>query len=46
MGSADFYSQEGEAIKLASQRLAELNEELEAAYLRWETLSRLEETTD
>ena len=46
MGSADFYSQEGEAIKLASQRLAELNEELEAAYLRWETLSRLEETTE
>ena len=46
MGSADFYSQEGEEIKLASQRLAELNEELEAAYLRWETLSRLEETTE
>ena len=46
MGSADFYSQEGEAIKLASQRLAELNEELEAAYLRWETLSRLEETKE
>ena len=46
MGSADFYSQEGEAIKLASQRLDELNEELEAAYLRWETLSRLEETTE
>ncbi len=46
MGSADFYSQEGEAIKLASQRLAKLNEELEAAYLRWETLSRLEETTE
>ena len=46
MGSADFYSQEGEAIKLANQRLAELNEELEAAYLRWETLSRLEETTE
>ena len=46
MGSADFYSQEGEAIKLASQRLAELNEELEAAYLRWETLSRLEETIE
>ena len=46
MGSADFYSQEGEAIKLASQRLAELNEELEAADLRWETLSRLEETTE
>ena len=46
MGSADFYSQEGEAIKLASQRLAELNEELEAAYLRWETLSRLEEATE
>ena len=46
MGSADFYSQEGEAIKLASHRLAELNEELEAAYLRWETLSRLEETTE
>ena len=46
MGSAGFYSQEGEAIKLASQRLAELNEELEAAYLRWETLSRLEETTE
>ena len=46
MGSSDFYSQEGEAIKLASQRLAELNEELEAAYLRWETLSRLEETTE
>ena len=46
MGSADFYSQEGEEIKLASQRLAELNEELEAAYLRWETLSRLEETKE
>ena len=46
MGSADFYSQEGEAIKLASQRLSELNEELEAVYLRWEVLSERDESTE
>ena len=46
MGAADFYSQEGEAIKLASQRLSELNEELEAVYLRWEVLSERDESTE
>ena len=46
MGAADFYAQDGDAIKLAGQRLAELNEELESAYLRWEALSEREETTE
>ena len=43
MGSPEFYSQDVEAIKLARQQLIELNETLEAAYLRWEALLEREE---
>ena len=46
MGLADFYLQEVEAIKLASQRLVELNEQIEDAYLRWEALSERDESTE
>ena len=46
MGAADFYSQDGDVIKLAGQRLSELNEELEAVYLRWEVLSERDESTE
>ena len=46
MGAAAFYSQDGDVIKLAGQRLSELNEELEAVYLRWEVLSERDESTE
>ena len=46
MGAADFYSQDGDVLKLAGQRLSKLNEELEAAYLRWEVLSERDEPTE
>ena len=41
LGSADFYSQDGETVKLAGQQLTELNEKLDATYSRWEALSEL-----
>ena len=46
MGSADFYSQDGETIKLAGQQLTELNEKLEATYSRWEDLSERAEAVN
>ena len=46
MGAAGFYSQDGDAIKVAGQRLSELNEELETVYLRWEVLSERDESTE
>ncbi len=41
MGEAEFYQQDKLDIAAANQRLAELNDELEQAYARWEELEAI-----